>query len=269
MSGTMLKEQVSTLSVEVRQAIVSFAAAMAETLQFQAYEQAHEHLQGDSVAQEAIRALQTKQQSLEVMFRLNAVSQEERDELQRLQQNCMAQPSVIAYGRAQAELAGVCTALATVVSREIGLDYAGACGVGCGCGPSGAGQGSPERWPDIEVSEALAVAGTLGSVLQQAEPIKGYLDARARLEADPVASGLLRDFAQALGNLRNEEANGSVSALSVERARSLQRQMQRDPTIADYAHRQQAAIGYVQSVNGEISGLLGFDLASLSGSGSC
>ena len=265
----MLNEQVSTLSAEVRQAIESFATALVATLQFQTWEQAHEHLREDSVAQETIRALQTKQQSLEVLLRLNAVSQEERDELQRLQQQCMAQPSVGAYDRAQADLVVVCTALANAVSRNIGLDYAGACGVGCGCGPSGADQVSEDRWRDTGVSEALAVADALGSVLQQAEPLKGYRDARSRLEGDSEASGLLQGFAQALGDMRYEEANGGASVLTIERARNLQHQVQHNPIIADYARWQQAAIAYVRHVNGEMSELLGFDFASLSGSGSC
>jgi len=265
----MLNEQVSTLSAEVRQAIESFATALVETLQFQAWEQAHEHLQGDSVAQEALRALQTKEQSLQMMLRLNAVTQEERGELQRLQQHCMAQPSVGAYGRAQADLVVVCTALANVLSRKIGLDYAGACGVGCGCGPSGADQVSEERWRDTGVSEAIATADALGSVLQQAEPLKGYRDARSHLEGDSEASGLLQSFAQALGDMRDEEANGGASVLTIERARNLQHQVQHNPSIADYARWQHMAITYVRHVNGEISELLGFDLASLSGSCSC
>ena len=128
MSGTTLQEQVSTLSTEVRRAIESFAAALAENRQFQAYEQAYERLQGDSVAQEALQALQAKQQSLQVMLQLNALSQEEIAKLQRLQQACAAQPSIVAYDQAQRELAIVCRALAGVISRKIGLDYAGACG---------------------------------------------------------------------------------------------------------------------------------------------
>ena len=86
---------------------------------------------------------------------------------------------------------------------------------------------------------------------------------------DPEANGLLRGFAQVWDDIKNEEANGGVSALTIERARNLQRQMQHNPIIADYARWQQAAIAYVKNLNGEISALLGFDFASFSGSGSC
>lgn len=78
----------------VLQAASDFAAALAETPQFINFDAAAERLSKDSAAQKAIQAFQAKQHSLQMMLRLNAVSPEDRMELERLQQAFLAEPSV-------------------------------------------------------------------------------------------------------------------------------------------------------------------------------
>jgi cell fate (sporulation/competence/biofilm development) regulator YlbF (YheA/YmcA/DUF963 family) len=110
-----------------------FASALAETPQFARFEAAADRLNQDSAAQRAIEAFQTKQQSLQMMLRLNAVSPEDRSELERLQQAFLTEPSVDAYFQAQAELKSVCQAASEIISQSTGLNYAATCGAGC-CG---------------------------------------------------------------------------------------------------------------------------------------
>ena len=117
----------------VRAAAQAFAQALAETPQFKALEQAGEALEHDPPAQQAIAAYQTKQQSLQMMLRLNMVSPEERLELTRLHQVMLAEPAVVSYLEAQADFATVCQAAATMLSERIGLNFAAACRSGC-CG---------------------------------------------------------------------------------------------------------------------------------------
>jgi len=65
----------------VRQAARDFAAALAETPQFKAYEKAADRLNHDPAAQQAIDAFQAKRQSLQAMLLLNAVSEADKAEL--------------------------------------------------------------------------------------------------------------------------------------------------------------------------------------------
>jgi cell fate (sporulation/competence/biofilm development) regulator YlbF (YheA/YmcA/DUF963 family) len=115
----------------VRQAARDFAAALAETPQFRAYEEATERLNHDAEAQRVIDAFQAKQRALQAMLLLNAVSDADKAELQRLQRAFASTPAVVAYAEAQADLMAICQAAADWLSEAIGLNYAAACGSGC------------------------------------------------------------------------------------------------------------------------------------------
>jgi cell fate (sporulation/competence/biofilm development) regulator YlbF (YheA/YmcA/DUF963 family) len=117
----------------VRQAARDFAAALSETPQFAAFEVAAERLSKDAVAQKAIEAFQTKQGSLQMLLRLNAVSPEDKAELERLRLAFVSEPSVQAYFEAQTELTTLCQATGDLISQTIGLNYSAACSSGC-CG---------------------------------------------------------------------------------------------------------------------------------------
>jgi cell fate (sporulation/competence/biofilm development) regulator YlbF (YheA/YmcA/DUF963 family) len=133
----MLHEELNDVEMAppsvVRQAARDFAAALVDTPQFVNYEAAAEQLNKDTKAQRAIEAYRNKQQSLQMMLMLNAVSPEDRAELEDLRQAFLSEPSVNAYLQAQAELASVCQAAAEIISKSIGLNYATACGASC-CG---------------------------------------------------------------------------------------------------------------------------------------
>lgn len=123
----------SATGTGMRAAAQAFAQALAETPQFKALEQAGEALDQNLPAQQAIAAYQAKQQSLQMMLKLNMVSPEERLELTRLHQVMLAEPTVATYLQAQADFVLVCQAAATMLSERIGLNFAAACRPGC-CG---------------------------------------------------------------------------------------------------------------------------------------
>ena len=131
MSGFDLNELELAPPEVVRQAARDFAVALSETPQFRAYDEAAERLNQDPVAQRAIDAFQAKQQSLQAMLMLNAVSEADKAELQRLQQAFASTPAVVAYAQAQADLMVICQASADWLSEAIRLNYAAACGSGC------------------------------------------------------------------------------------------------------------------------------------------
>ncbi|RPI96741.1 MAG: YlbF family regulator [Chloroflexi bacterium] len=110
-----------------------FAAALAETPQFQSFEQASERFRQDRAAQQAMEAYREKQTDLRPLLMLNALSAEQTAELEDLKNAFVNQPVVQEYSKAQTELATLCQALGDALSESIGLNYAAACGVGC-CG---------------------------------------------------------------------------------------------------------------------------------------
>lgn len=130
--ATLNDLEIAPVSV-VRQAARDFAAALIETPQFIAFEEAAQRYKQDSAAQQAMHAYQQKQQSLRMMLMLNAVSAEDRVELERLQNEWLAYDSVKAYLQAQNDLLDICQTLGDLLSEKIGLNYVTACGASC-CG---------------------------------------------------------------------------------------------------------------------------------------
>lgn len=121
-----------TVSEAVSQAVRSFATALAETPQFQTFEQAADALRSDLAAQQAIEAHKSKLQSLRMMLILKSVSDEDRSELARLRQVVADQPTVIDYVNAEEGIILLLRATADVVSEQICLPFAvsrsGCCG---------------------------------------------------------------------------------------------------------------------------------------------
>ena len=118
----------------VMQAAQQFAGAFAETVQFQAFEQALFNMRQDAEAQSAIQAFQKKQASLKTMQMLNAVSDADRQELQALADRVNQHPSIIAYNQALSSLVAISQQLGDSLSKAIGLEYASACRTGGCCG---------------------------------------------------------------------------------------------------------------------------------------
>lgn len=122
-----------TATAQVRAAARAFAQALAETPAFKAFEEAGAMLDNDLPAQQAIAAYEARQQSLQMMLQLNAVSPEERAELSRLHQAILAERGVVAYLQAQDNVIILCRATAELLSERIGLNFAAACRSRC-CG---------------------------------------------------------------------------------------------------------------------------------------
>ncbi len=130
-SAVSFQATTETLDAEVNLAAHAFAQSLAESAEFQAFEQTAERLKQDEAAQQAIAAFQKKQQSLRMMLMLNAVSPQDQAELGRLQKAYLEQPSVAAYLNAQEEINALCQATADLLSERIGLSFTAACGPGC------------------------------------------------------------------------------------------------------------------------------------------
>jgi len=126
-------ESIETIAQpEVLRAARELAKVLADTEEYRAFEQADQELRQDEAAQRAIREYQKRQQTLRGMIALGVLGDAERAELNRLRQEVHQQPSVVRYSDRQARLAGLCQAVGDALSRQIGMDFAAACGSG-GC----------------------------------------------------------------------------------------------------------------------------------------
>jgi len=131
MSNADLNELEIAPPAVVSQAARGFAEALAETPEFMAFEQAASAMNDDAMAEQARIAFQTKQQSLQALLRLNAVSAQDQAELERLRQAFLSLPTVAAYARAEADLVAVCQETGDLLSHHIGIDIAAVCASGC------------------------------------------------------------------------------------------------------------------------------------------
>ena len=135
-AATQINTETQPAEADVQTATKAFAAALAATPEFQAFEEASFAIRQDHMAQWAMQAFQEKQRSLQIIQQLGAASQEyqqDMDELTRLQHDMLSHTTVEAYLRTQNDLAQLCRTIAKELSQEIGLDFVSACRSGC-CG---------------------------------------------------------------------------------------------------------------------------------------
>lgn len=125
--------EVASKSV-VMDAARRFTEALAESPQFRAFEDTYQAFRQDNVAQTAYKALQDKQESLRMMMMLNAVEEEERLALNKLEKQFLSYQSVQQYIEAQNNLISLCQEIGDILSDAVGLNYGLACRVGGCCG---------------------------------------------------------------------------------------------------------------------------------------
>ena len=117
----------------VRASARKFAAALSETPEFKAFDEAGQNFRNDEAAQKRRAAYQERQAVWRPLLMLNALSPEQKVELETLENDFMNQPAVQDYLKVQAKLAELCQTLGDSLSESIGINYAAACGVSC-CG---------------------------------------------------------------------------------------------------------------------------------------
>jgi cell fate (sporulation/competence/biofilm development) regulator YlbF (YheA/YmcA/DUF963 family) len=118
----------------VMQSAHRFSEALAESTQFKAFEEAYQAFRHNDQVQSAYRALRSKQESLRMMTMLNAVSDEERQELTKLENQFYGIETVQRYITAQEALISLCQEVGDLLSDAIGLDFGSACRTGGCCG---------------------------------------------------------------------------------------------------------------------------------------
>ena len=128
-----LEAEGASAEAEVRAAAHAFAQALAESDEFQAWEQAAWALRQDQAAQAMAERLQAMQRELQPLLMLGATTAEQRLELEELRSAYLTLPAVLAYMQAETNLRTLCQAANEVLSKQVGLDFATNCASGC-CG---------------------------------------------------------------------------------------------------------------------------------------
>jgi cell fate (sporulation/competence/biofilm development) regulator YlbF (YheA/YmcA/DUF963 family) len=127
-----MSELTRDATIDMGQALQTLASALRDTPAFISFEQAASNLQSDIEAQKAISAYQSRQQSLQALIMLNALSAEDRAELEQLERAVYTNQTVSAYLEAQNALVALCCAVNDRISDAVGMRFAlrrgGCCG---------------------------------------------------------------------------------------------------------------------------------------------
>lgn len=118
----------------------------------------------------------------------------------------------------------------------------------------------------LELKQAVHA---LNETLKQSPPLRAYVEALAKMEADPSATGLLDELQRVQADLRVRQSNGGVTSADTARLRQLQADVQAHPTIAAFLAADREAKAYLPQVNDLISDLIGIDFASLGRTKAC
>ena len=131
MDTLLVETQIETKQEAVQRAARDFAAALAATPQYAAFERAGEALETDAQANQIISEYDNLQHSLYMMTMLGAVSPEDQADLDGLKEALRTNETIAAYSQSQADLAALCQEAGSLLSQRIGINFAAACGKSC------------------------------------------------------------------------------------------------------------------------------------------
>lgn len=112
----------------------TFGAVLRASPEFSALLAAENALSVDVEANAAIEAFGARQAQLRPEIAMRVLDEAQRAELERLQKAMLAVPSVATYVAATAAFQAVCRETASVVTAQIGIDFAANCRSGGCCG---------------------------------------------------------------------------------------------------------------------------------------
>lgn len=122
----------------------------------------------------------------------------------------------------------------------------------------------PNLTPELQQATEALIENLLAS-----EAFQAYHQAQQALNADSQAYGLLKRLSRLQSELRRKQSVGAVTQADIEELRAVQRQVQANSVIMNYAQSQQEAVNFLRQVNAEISQLLGVDFAALAKQNTC
>ena len=132
--GVDLEAVTRAAEAQVLLAAGTFGTALRERPEFVRLRAAGAALGADGAAQEAIEAFNRCQSDLQLEIRFGTLDAIQQADLERIQTAMLAFPTVAEYVAAQAAFEEICRETATLVSSEIGIDFAANCRAGGCCG---------------------------------------------------------------------------------------------------------------------------------------
>jgi len=121
----------TALDTATREAAQRFAAALAESPAFAELEAAQQALSADEAAQASLSELRSAQGELGWRARAGALTQEERDHLERLQNAALGQPAIQRVQAAQQQVRDEAGQAAAIITEATGAPFpapSGCCG---------------------------------------------------------------------------------------------------------------------------------------------
>ena len=114
-------------------AIWNFSSAFSSSQEYKNYETAYSRMNQDAAAQNDLASYRKKQQEINLAFRQNGNREKALAELEKLEKDLLKNSVIADFIKAQEVLMDLCTEAGTILSKNIGLDYAAVCGPSC-CG---------------------------------------------------------------------------------------------------------------------------------------
>lgn len=114
-------------------AIWNFSSAFSSSQEYKNYETTYSRMNQDAAAQNDLASYRQKQQEINLAFRQNGNREKALAELEKLEKDLLKNSVIADFIKAQEVLMDLCTEAGTILSKNIGLDYAAVCGPSC-CG---------------------------------------------------------------------------------------------------------------------------------------
>jgi cell fate (sporulation/competence/biofilm development) regulator YlbF (YheA/YmcA/DUF963 family) len=114
-------------------AIWNFTSALLNSQEYKNYEETFSKMKQDAVAQKDLQLFQEKQQEINRTYRQDGNREKALAEMNKAQEKLIQNAIISAYSIAQEELSALCAEAGTILSKNIGLDYAAVCAPSC-CG---------------------------------------------------------------------------------------------------------------------------------------
>ena len=108
-----------------------------------------------------------------------------------------------------------------------------------------------------------AAARTLAAQLRASPAIAAFWQARAQVDANEQARGMMGELQQLQQELLQKQQAGTLRQEEIDGYRRLQREVQSNAIILAYFETQRQAQAFLPEVNLEISQVLGFDFSHL------
>lgn len=101
------------------------------------------------------------------------------------------------------------------------------------------------------------------------EAFVAYRRAKAILEENEATQMLLKQYAEAQAEYRQQQSSGSLTQAHIDRVRQLQKQVQADPCITAFVAAQFPVRDLLNALASDLSSSLGFEFASFANVSSC